>query len=148
MRVLVVYVRHVSAAVKNPELEMIVYVTVIDVRRIVGKEGLGSLHLWCHRIWETGIRSGARARRFSEISRGLTWTLEFSLRRHVIRVSRLIHQHRRVAHGPRAEEELFKLTINTIGHRSDANSISVDFRSDAACAVVDGKSILAGDQCV
>ena len=35
MRVLVMDVRHVSAAVKNPELEMIVDVTVIDVRRIV-----------------------------------------------------------------------------------------------------------------
>src|SRR5467141_4607136 len=38
MRVLVMNVGHTGATVKNPELQMIVDVAVVDVGRIVGKE--------------------------------------------------------------------------------------------------------------
>ena len=48
-----------------------------------------------------------------------------------------INQHCRIADRPRAQEKLFKLAIDAIAHRTDADAVGVNFCADAARAVVD-----------
>src|SRR5205085_7921350 len=63
-------------------------------------------------------------------------------------VGRHVYHLRRVADCPRADEELFISTINTVRHRADADTVGVDFGADAARAVVDGEIIPPGYDCL
>ncbi len=56
-------------------------------------------------------------------------------------IGRHVNQHRRVADSPRAQKEFFKLTIDTVTHRPDADAVGVDFGGNAPGAIVDGEII-------
>src|SRR5215510_2047049 len=115
-----VYVSYAGAAVQDPELNVIVDVAVIDVRRIIGE--VHRLRFHCRR---QGVRfsvarplTSARWR----IERGSSRTRSFQTR-----VRWLIDEHRRVADGPGTQEKLFKLAVNTVAHRTDTDAVGIDF---------------------
>ena len=132
---LMMHVSHIPATVKNSELDVIVDVAVIDVRRIVGEERRRRLRRGVHRVRERAARSLASARRAVERRRCGTRRLKIGVRRSV-------NQHCRIADRPRAQEELFKPAIDAIAHRADADAVGVHLCPNAAGAVVDGERIL------
>ena len=64
----------------------------------------------------------------------------------MVGVRRSVNQHGGIADRPRAQEELFKPAIDAIAHRAYADAVGVNFRPNAAGAVVDGERILTGYQ--
>src|SRR5207253_1827827 len=161
--VLMVYMRYVSSAVKNPELQGIVIVAVIDVGRVIGiissrclSQPSKRIRGWRRRERVAGVsasRKGGHGRsHISKLCRGTQLRVcrherrwRYGRRwRHCVCISRSIHQHRRIAHRPRAQKEFFKLTIDAIAHRAHTNPVSVNFCPDSTGAIVDGEGILAG----
>ena len=137
---LVMHVRHVPSTVKNPELDMIVDVAVIDVRRVVGEERLGRLCQCrvasCRRKRVARI-SDLRKVALSKAAVGVQGACRSG-------VSRSVHQHRRIADRPGAQKKLFKLAIDAIAHWTHADPVGINFCADSARAIVDGESISAG----
>src|SRR5262245_48919158 len=133
---LVVNVCYVATAMKNSELHVVVDVTVKYVRRIVGEE--------CRR----GFRRRRQSVRSSATWCFLTtawWCIEGGRRRArrlQTGVRRFINQHRRISDGPCTQEELFKFAIDAVAHRTDTDSVRINFSSDAARSVVDRKRII------
>src|SRR5215813_2370525 len=146
MRVLVMDVRHVSSALKYPELDVIIYVAVIHVRWVVGEERRRSLHLRSHRVRKTVARPLTPAGRLVEGCSRVARRLKWRVRRKLLRVGRLVYKHRRIPNRPRAQEELFKLAVRTSAHRTYADAVGVNLSANTAGAVVDRERILTRNQ--
>jgi hypothetical protein len=95
----------------NAHLDVVVDVAVVHVRRVFGKEHLG------------------RLRTFDQVA-----VL-------VGRVGGNVNDLRRVADGPRRQEEVFVFTFSTVRHWADAETIRENFRADAARSVVDSEAV-------
>src|SRR5262249_56973532 len=110
MRVLVMDVRHVSSALKYPELDVIIYVAVIHVRWVVGEERRRSLHLRSHRVRKTVARPLTPAGRLVEGCSRVARRLKWRGRRKLLRVGRVVFKHRTNPQPPRAHQEPLTLS--------------------------------------
>src|SRR5687768_2836031 len=57
-------------------------------------------------------------------------------------IGRDVDDLRRVAYGPRRQEEVFILALSAVGHRADAEPVGENFCTDTAGAVVDSETVL------
>ena len=104
--------------VEVAEHHPVVHVAVVDVRRVIRVKG------------EFGLRAGRPGRRRLPGFKGLE-----------PHVRRRIHQHRRVPHRERGEEELLVGAGQAVVHRSHAEAVRDDLGADPARPVVDQERI-------
>src|ERR1700694_5853852 len=99
MRMLVMNVRHISSTVKNPELEVIVDIAVVDVGWVIWEKRNRRLVRRCHLVRRTRGRNPLPSAGWG-VESGVGVTGSHGVGGHIqlIRVGRLVDQHRWIAY--------------------------------------------------